>query len=208
MRALMSTCAAPKPTRLRLGGVLLCAALAVAWLIPVTPGPALAQTMHEVADPKGRFTISLPTDWTVRTVPYQGDTLLAGLGPADTDGIRPTFTVYVLPQPQPISSEAVGKSAEPDLRHLSDYTSVEEGPTTVNGLPAYYRYFTRTRAGRSFYQMQVYIARGLEVYVISCTILNDRTRIDRDAPVMLKIISTFRMSAQHAMTGEEWGQAG
>ena len=189
----MSTCAAPKPTRLRLGGVLLCAALAVAWLIPVTPGPALAQTMHDVADPKGRFTISLPTDWTVRTVPYQGDTLLAGLGPADTDGIRPTFTVYVLPQPQPISSEAVGKSAEPDLRHLSDYTSVEEGPTTVNGLPAYYRYFT---------------ARGLEVYVISCTILNDRTRIDRDAPVMLKIISTFRMSAQHAMTGEEWGQAG
>jgi hypothetical protein len=194
----MNGCVAPRPIRMRFGGALLYAVLAVAWLMPINPGPARAQAMHDVADPQGRFTMSVPTDWTVRTVPYHGENLLLAFGPAAADGIRSVLTVYVDPQVQSISSEAAAKSAEADLRRLPDYASVEEGPTTVDGLPAYHRYFTRTRAGRSLYQMQVYVARGLEVYIITCAILNDPGRIDRDASVMLKIIGTFRVTASHA----------
>lgn len=189
----------PTLTRRRFGAVLLFAASAVVvYLASVTPGPAAGQTMRDVADPEGRFTISVPADWAVRTVPYRGDTMLAALGPADADGIRPALTVYVLPQRQSTSSEDVARSAEGELQRLPDYVRVGQGPTTVDGLPAYYRDFTRTRAGRSFYQMQVYVARGLSVYVISCSIINKRELIDRHSPLMLKMIRTLRISAQHA----------
>jgi hypothetical protein len=178
--------------------VLFFAAAAVVGFASVTPSPSTGQTMRDTADPQGRYTISIPTDWEVRTVPYRGDTVLAALGPADADGIRPTLTVYVLPQQQSMSSEDVAKSAAAELQRLPDYAPVGQGPTTVDGLPAYYRDFTRTRAGRSFYQMQVYVARGLSVYVISCSILNKPKLIDRDSPLMRKIISTLRISAPHA----------
>lgn len=197
---MLSVCGSARLGRVRLSGVFVKAALAVAWLVLLNPGSAVAQAMHDVADPQGRFTISVPTNWTVGTVPYRGDTMISALGPADADGTRSALTVYVLTQPQPTSAEAVAKSAEPTLRRLPDYTSVEEGPTTVGGLQAYYRYFTRTREGHSFYQVQVYIARGPQMYVITCTILNDRTRVERDLPVMRKIISTFQVTAPHAAT--------
>jgi len=188
----------PTLTRRRFGVVLLFAAPAVVCLTSVTPGPAAGQTMRDIADPDGRFTISVPADWAVRTVPYRGDTMVAAVGPADADGIRPALTVYVLPQRQSTSSEGVARSAEGELQRLPDYVPVGQGPTTVDGLPAYYRDFTRTRAGRSFYQMQVYVARGLSVYVISCSILNKRELIDRHSPLMLKMIRTLRISARHA----------
>jgi hypothetical protein len=182
----------------RFGVALLVAAAAVAGLASVTPGQSAGQTLRDAADPQGRYTISVPADWDVRTVPYQGDIMLAALGPADADGIRPTLTVYVVPQRQSMSSEGVAKSAEAELQRLPDYAPVGQGPTTVDGLPAYYRDFTRTRAGRSFYQMQVYVARGLSVYVISCSILNNPELIERDSPLIRKITRTLRISAQHA----------
>jgi hypothetical protein len=178
----------------RLGAILACAALALAWLAPLHSLPAMAQTMHDVADPQGRFTMSVPTDWTARTVPYRGDKAFAVLAPRDADGIQAVVLVYVEPEVQRTSSEAVAKAAESDLQKLPDYVAVESGPTTVSGLAAYYCTFTRTRAGRGFYQMLVYVAHGLNVYIISGTTLNDRAHIDRDSPLMLKIIGTLRVS--------------
>lgn len=179
-------------------GAALCALLAAAWLASSGPGRADAQPMREAADPQGRFTLSLPAGWAAQTATNEGHNVFVGVGPADADGTRPNIVIDAQPLPQAMTSEAVAKSQESELRRLPGYAPIREGPISVGGLAAYSHSFSFTQPGVSLYQLQIYVVRESQVYVITGTAHNDRARVARDSAVFLTIIKTLRFSPSHA----------
>ncbi|HLW49059.1 MAG TPA: hypothetical protein VKW09_15015 [bacterium] len=160
--------------------------------------------MRQVADAHGRFTIDFPENWVVRWV---GDGYLrlsdnaahdgvVGIGPAGADGSRADVIVDVRIIPAPISASAAATNAENGLRRLAAYRSLQAGPYSIGGVPAYYRFFTHIAHGARVFQAQVYVTQGRQLYVLSGTTRTDRAQIPRDFPLILRIIGTFRLLPQ------------
>lgn len=184
-------------TRVRTA-VLALAMPAALWLLAPAAGFAEMPAMHQVADTLGRFTIALPEDWTVRELGDGVHDALAAAGPADAGGARPNVVIDVRAQVMATTAAAAATLAEAGLRQMTDYRSLKAGPTTIGGVPAYYRYFTHRQQEASLFQIQVYIVRGLHLYLITGTTLNDGAHVGRNAPVMLRIIGSFRLAGPHA----------
>lgn len=192
---------APRRRVRRLGALAGALAFAMtAALCPLAPAPGLAQStaLHEVHDPQGRFSISLPENWAVRTTGDGVHDAVAGIGPAGTDGVRPSVVVDVREQMVAMSAEASATLAEAGLRQLANYVSVQDGPTKIGGVAGYYRFFTFTQDKASLYQMQVYLAQGRQLYIITGTTRNDRAQLRGDYPLFIQIIASFRFAPRHA----------
>jgi hypothetical protein len=166
---------------------------------------APAPAMREVTDPRGRFTIGFPDGWAVRWT-GNGELRLAGegvhdavvgIGPAGGDGSRASVIVDVRVLPYGMSASAAAADAERGLRRLPSYQSLTAGPSTVGGSPAFHRVFTHVDHGVRLFQVQMYVADGRRLYVLSGTTRTGRTQIPRDFPMLLQIIGTFRLLPQH-----------
>ena len=161
--------------------------------------PAAAQSpdvpMQTASDPGGRFTIDFPVGWEVQTS-ADGKPAMIGAGPGSFTEGRPNVNVVVETLSSPLSSEGLAQEAEPALRMIfHEFTIVQEGPTQMAGLPAYYRYYTwRTNSGVSLYQVQVYLAVARRGFVITGTTRNDPNHIRNEMPIVTRIINSFRPS--------------
>lgn len=113
-----------------------------------------------------RFMIGLPDGWQDASV-----VILAGPGEA---GLRPTITVARKLLETPETSRSFG---EAQLEGLADqlardgFEVLEEEPVELGQVEAYRRVFRCTMADRSvtLVQMQVYLVREAEAYIICAT---------------------------------------
>jgi hypothetical protein len=166
---------------------------AMLWAALATAAGAQPADLRPILDPGGRFSISFPADWEIRTSP-SGRPAVVGTAPAQDDGVRTSVNVVVDTLSAPSLPEDLAQAAEPMQRTIfREYTIVQEGPATIGGRPAYYRYYTwRTNTGVSLYQVQVYFAVGRNAFVVTGSTLNDAERIQTDLPVIARIIETFK----------------
>lgn len=179
-------------------GVLVSAVVAAA-----TPAPAQAPAPEQVpgplpqsvSDSHGRFTMSFPEDWQVVTPP-QGMIALLGAGPTAATGGRPTINVVTETLTMQMTPDAYAAAAERLAKvTLHNYTVVKESNASVQGRPAYYRYMTwETNTGVTLYQLQVFLTEGLTGFVVTGSTLNDPDRVQRDMPLITRIIDTFRIT--------------
>ncbi len=170
----------------------------VALLCVALAGAAYAQAplSASVTDSQGRFAMNFPANWKV-TTRNQGMVVLLGAGP-QTEGYRPTVNVVVEPLQSPMSPQAYAVAAERVPKAtFHNYTVVQESAVTIQGRPAYYRYYTwETNAGVSIYQLQVFVTEGQTGFVVTGTTINNHDRILQDMPVVKQIIETFRLAGR------------
>jgi hypothetical protein len=161
------------------------------------PQPELA--MREALDPRGRYAIDFPGDWAVRWIEEGSRDAVAGLGPAGADGRRVQVLVDMTDLPAPMSAAAAATYAETGLRRLTAYRSLSAGPSTIGGVPGYLRIFTHTEHGALLFEVQGYVTRGRQFYIVGGSTRTGKTQIPRDVPVILHIIGTFRLLPPHAL---------
>ena len=148
--------------------------------------------MQRVADPKGRFTISFPSDWrVVRST----EAMPAVLGAAPARAGEDPATVYVIVEDLPLALSAQGY-AQAAGRLLRDkvqgFAPIQEGATSIAGRPAYYRYYTwRANTGSAYYELQLYVTVQKRGFQVTGTTLYDAQRMRKDVPTLTLILQSF-----------------
>jgi len=169
--------------------------LAVAIVVCVAalrPACARPADMQRVADPKGRFTISFPSDWRVVR---SREAMPAVLGAAPPGAGEDPATVYVIVEDLPLALSAQGY-AQAAGRLLRDtvqgFAPIQEGATSIAGRPAYYRYYTwRANTGSAYYELQLYVTVQKRGFQVTGTTLYDAQRIRKDVPTLTLILQSF-----------------
>jgi len=176
-------------------------ALAAAVLLAGTLGgaptdgqPAESRLVHDPAD---RFTIAVPVSWNVRT--SSGDPAVVATGPPRAGELPETVNIIAHDTIVGMSSENCVREAARVMRvfgHIA-FATVSEGPTTVGDLPGYTHAYTwRTKDGEDRWSLQVCVVINREAFVMTGTTTNTATRIEEDAPLLIKIMGTFRLTAR------------
>lgn len=182
----------------------LCAALAVIlWVTICAPTGAQAVGMVQVSDPRGRFTIGFPENWEVVT-PENGLTPVMAAAPRSADSFRTNVNVAVETLSEPMDPESYAALGVRLLRTVfHGFTIVDQGPATIGGRPAFYRYCTwETNTGFVVYQVQAYFTVGRQGFVVTGSTLNDANHIRRDIPVIAQIFETFHPITKAPAPGE------
>ena len=184
-------------------------ALSVVVLSAGSIGRASADApLRAVEDTKGLFTISVPPDWMVGSSAFSegflgglrkgrlADYLLSAMavnGP-DVTGRTPFLAMAALDLPGPVSPEAFGRRAAPNLP--SGFTLTQEGQAKIAGRPAYYMYFTADFGSGtpSFYGVLAFFTVGKTGFAIGGATINDQEHIQKDFTAISMILETFRPS--------------
>ncbi len=163
-------------------------------LAAVSAAAAQVSLGQSVTDLSGRFTLRVPAAWQVRR-DAAGPAAVVASAPAQS-GTRVSASLQVVVSPlvgssTPAQLAAVAEGAlKNSVRH---YAVVQQGATTVNGRPAYYRYFTGDRNdGVGLYQVQTYVTVDETGFVVTGTTGNTPEQIRSDIPLLVQIINTFR----------------
>ena len=164
--------------------------------------------LRAVEDTKGLFTISVPPDWMVGSSPFSegflgglrkgklSDYLLSAMavnGPDDT-GRTPFLALAALDLPAPVSPEAFGRRAAPNLPN--GFTLTQEGQAKIAGREAYFMYFTADfgSGSPSFYGVLAFFTVGKTGFAVGGATINDQEHIQKDFTAISKVLETFRPS--------------
>jgi hypothetical protein len=169
---------------------------ALVWAAPISPALAQSAQTQTVTDRHGRFAIDFPGDWEV-TARESGMPAVIGVAPGISGDFRPSVNVVVEDLPRALSATTYAELNERTLGAVfRDFKVLQQGPYTIGGLEAYYRYFTwLPNSGRALYQVQIYLTVGVLGFVVTGTTVNDPEYIRRDMPTISQIIATFRPTA-------------
>jgi len=175
-----------------LGRLCSLAAAIVVFAAALPPAGARPADMQRVADPKGRFTISFPSDWRVVR---SREAMPAVLGAAPPGAGEDPATVYVIVEDLPLALSAQGY-AQAAGRLLRDkvqgFAPIQEGATKIAGRPAYYRYYTwRANTGSAYYELQLYVTVQKRGFQVTGTTLYDAQRMRKDVPTLTLILQSF-----------------
>ena len=184
---------------------LLCLALAtLIWAVPIPFATAQSPPTQTIADRHGRFTIDFPVDWEV-SARESGMPSVIGVAPGVVGDFRPSVNVVVEDLPRAMSASEYADLNERTLAAVfRAFKVLEQGPTTIGGQQAFYRYFTWIpNSGRALYQVQVYLTVGEVAFVITGTTENDPGSISRDMPAISQIIATFRPTTSTGRTSPQ-----
>ncbi|HYM70087.1 MAG TPA: DcrB-related protein [bacterium] len=161
---------------------------------PAAGQPGGSRLVHDPAD---RFTIAVPASWNVRT--SSGDPAVVATGPPRTGELPETVNVIARDTVVGISSENCVREAARVMRvfgHI-EFATVSQGPTTVGDLAGYTHAYTwRTKDGEERWSLQVCVVMNREAFVMTGTTTNTATRVEEDAPLLTKIMGTFRLTAR------------
>jgi hypothetical protein len=157
-------------------------------------GRAQSPLAQIVTDPHGRFAMAFPSSWQIATKP-EGMVALLAAGPVEGAGHGPRVNVVVEPLPEPMAPAAYAVQAERLVAvAFHAYTVVQQGDATIAGRPAYYRYFTwEPNNLPPLYQLQVYFTSARLGFVLTGSTTNDPDSVRRDMPLIVQILSTFRV---------------
>jgi hypothetical protein len=181
--------------------IVVCAAA----LPPACAGPA---DMQRVADPKGRFTISFPSDWRVVRSAEAMPAVL-GAAPAPDGEVPATVNVVVEDLPLALSAQGYAQAAGRLLRDkVQGFAPIKEGATSIAGRPAYYRYYTwRANTGSAYYELQLYVTVQKRGFQVTGTTLYEAQRMRKDVPTLTLILQSFRPTEVQGHTTNSSRQA-
>ncbi len=164
--------------------------------------PAQADGFRPVADPRDRFTISVPVTWQVRT--SEGDPSVEAKSPAPAGAIPDTLDVIARDFSTTISPEECVQKAEWLMRLVSvDFKTVEKHPGSLAGLSAFAHVYTwRTRSGADRRSYQVCVTVNRRVFMLIGSTTNDPTYAREHLPALERMIETFRPKAVSTARGE------
>ncbi|HYM90602.1 MAG TPA: hypothetical protein VEW91_03080 [bacterium] len=182
-----------------------CVVLLVAALLR----PAGAQPgWQPVADPKGLFSLRLPSDWKIAdselsAVVFRGLrssaagryllSTLAAHGPSsDADGMG-ILAVAAMGLPRRVSPAEFGEQFKAEAP--SWWAVTQEGSAHIAGRDAYYLYFVMTQKGITLYMVVAYFTVGQTGFLVMGGTLNDPVAIRKHFATISKILETFRPSA-------------
>ena len=173
----------------RLCGFVLAMAVCAA---PLPVASARAAEMQRVADPKGRFTISFPSDWRIVRSTEAMPAVL-GAAPARAGEVPASVNVVVEDLPMALSAQGYAQAAGRLLRDtVQGFAPIQEGATRIAGRPAYYRYYTwRTNTGSAYYELQLYVTVQKRGFVVTGSTLYDAQRMRQDVPTLTLILQSF-----------------
>ncbi|HLJ60366.1 MAG TPA: DcrB-related protein [bacterium] len=161
---------------------------------PAAGQPGGSRLVH---DPGDRFTIAVPVSWNVRT--SSGDPTVVATGPARAGELPETVNIIAHDTVVAMSSKTCVREAERVMRvfgHIA-FATASEGPTTVGDLPGYTHAYTwRTKDGQDRWSLQVCVVVNREAFLMTGTTTNTATRVEEDAPLLTRIIGTFRLTAR------------
>lgn len=181
----------------------------VVLLVTALLRPAGAQPgWQPVEDPKGLFTLRLPSDWKIAdselsAVVFRGlrgsaagqyvISTLAAHGPSnDADGAG-LLAVAAVGLPRRISPAAFGAQFKAEAP--SGWIVTQEGSAHIAGRDAYYLYFVMAAKGVSLYMVIAYFTVGRTGFLVMGGTLNDPVAIRKHFATISKILETFRPSA-------------
>lgn len=151
------------------------------------PAPAESIPMRQYTDPGHRFTVAFPAAWKVSWVAKTSS--IEGVAP---DG--PALLHVLIGRVDSPSSRDFAKfGVEYGQKHLAGFAVLQEGPTQLAGLPAYFVYQTFSHQdGGTLYALNVYLVTSRWEYVIGGITRNEPALIQKAFPVFFRIIGTFR----------------
>jgi len=170
----------------------------VAGAAPAIPGTAnqnAAQAMSVTRDAAGRFEISIPASWDVRTSPPGRDPVaLVARAPVAPDTFAPNVTVIAQELPTVMSSADYGRASATVLRTtLHAFRVVAEGEARVGGAPGYIRTFTWLgENGTPLYAIQAYLTHDRLGLIATGSTTNGLVSVAQDAPVLRHSVLSLR----------------
>ena len=199
----MTTITRATITRKPLAGVICCAVLLAATIVP-----ASAQSgMRTVSDPSGRYTISFPMAWEVvsmNATPVAGEivnqmgknffSMLMAIDPGASASAPTLLMVMSLPLQTSISPRTFGLMTQESMSEkLDGYSVINEGTATIAQRAAFYRYFTmRGKRGEELYSVMVYFTVGKTGYMIFGATENQPDTVRKSFTDIGRILETFR----------------
>jgi hypothetical protein len=174
-------------------------------------GPAAGQSWETrlVHDPAERFTIAVPVSWNVKT--SSGNPSVVATGPLRPGELPETVNVIAHDTIVDMSPRSCVREAERVMRvfgHIA-FATVSEGPTTIGDLSGYSHAYTwRTTSGEDRWSLQVCVVVNHEAFVMTGTTTNTAARVEQDAPLLAKILGTFKPAARGRGASPEQQSAG
>mgnify|MGYP001167495693 CR=1 FL=1 len=157
-------------------------------------GPA-ADLVRLVRDPAGRFEITVPALWEVRTTDGQsGVVALVARAPGAPGGVAPELTVTVERVESRMTSDAYARASLALFRTVMHGLRVlNEAPAPLGGASGYSRTLTWvTGDGIPVYAVQTYVTSGVLGLVATGSTRNEPPAIARDAPILQRIVTSLR----------------
>ena len=189
--------------RMRLVAGTLCALLVAVFAVPVRAELPL----RTVADPNGRYTISLPMSWEVVSMdakPVAGEivrqmgknlfSMLMAVDPGAPSAAPTMLMVMGMELPTAISPRTFGLMTQESMgEKFRQFALVQEGTATIAKRPAFYRYFTmQDPDGDEFYGVMAFFTVDKTGYVIFGVTENNPATVRKSFGDVSRILETFR----------------
>jgi hypothetical protein len=158
--------------------------------LPIAQGA----TLKTVRDPLGRFTIDVPAAWHIQT--STSSRAAAVTAEAGTrSGQLPNNVIVVAEEtPSALSPQACVGKADLVMRFLiHSWTTVQQGPAMLGGMPAYSRsYVWRAQTGQQRRSVQSCVTMGRQAFMVVGTTADTPANVRQDLPQLQQIMNTFR----------------
>lgn len=171
-------------------GIAAAAGILMIFTLPPTQGAAL----KTVRDPLGRFTINMPATWNIQTSTSPHAAAVTAEARTMSGQLPNNVMVVAAETPAALSPQACVGEADAVMRYLiHSWTTVQEGPATLGGLPAYSRsYVWRAQAGQQRRSVQSCVTIGRQAFMVVGTTANTPLNVRQDLPQLQQIMNTFR----------------
>lgn len=171
--------------------------------------PASAQSgMQPVTDPRGLFTIDIPSDWRVAGS-RMSDGVFRGLRTSAVgqnvistlaahslgdDGAPAILAVAAVALPQRVPPAAFGEIVKQQVP--SGWTITQDGRATIAGRDAHYLYFIMHETEYALYMVMAYFNVGQTGFLVVGGTLNEPGPIRKHFATISRILETFHPSAK------------
>jgi hypothetical protein len=168
--------------------------LAAATAIVIASGFASGTTLRTVRDPENRFTIAIPSTWSVQTSTASRAPAVAAKAPTAAGHLPDSLDVITQDLSVPITPAACLSEATTVMRFsIHSWTTLHEGTTTLAGIKGYSRsYVWRSANGAQRRSVQTCITLGRRAFVLVGTTENTPAAAGHDLAQIEQIMQTFR----------------
>ena len=176
-------------------------------LLVASVPPAGAQSgFQPVSDPKGLFSISLPSDWQLASHEMSDAVFQRLRGSALAGNVISTLAahnlgdihslailaVVAMDLPQRVSPAEFGEMARTEFP--PNWAMTQDGRATIAGRDAYYVYFVMNERETGLYMVMSYFPVGRTGFLVVGGTINDPAAIQRNFATISRILETFRPS--------------
>jgi hypothetical protein len=186
----MQTCRANTMWR-AVGGLLAVVALIVA-IDVAGQVSAQSRTLKTVRDPQNRFTIAVPSAWSVQT--QSKNPSVTAKSPAPKTALPDSLEVTVYDWSKPISAQDCISESDVVLRYaIHTWKTVKQGPVTIAGQPGYSRVYDWTAGNREPRQsIETCVAHANRMFVAVGTTDNRSAKVNATMPLLEHSIATLQ----------------